>query len=329
MWIGNTGASTHMKNTMEGLYDLREENTTVHIGNGKSLNSTMIGTLKATVQQLDGTTIDVKLNNVVYVPELSINLLSITKAIENGFQVSNEGNIMSLTKGSMTIKFDKIQKTKNGFCPGIIMKTKLTQESAYIAQIMTYTEGHQKLGHPGEELTKATANKIGWKMTKKTEECESCPIGKARQKNLNRNSRRKSVRPGQVFASDISSVTTEAIGGRRYWLLVIDQYTSMKWSFFLKSKDEQASVLTNFVKDMLHHVKIERWKFDNAGENKTTQAMFEKEGFGIKYEYTARETPQQNGMVERAFATLYGRARAMMMNAGFEKLKRETLWLNV
>ena len=61
-------------------------------------------------------------------------------------------------------------------------------------------------------------------------------------------------------------------------------------------------------------------------KNKATQAMFEKEGFGIKCEYTARETPQQNEMVEHAFATLYGRARAMMINAGLEKIKRETLW---
>jgi hypothetical protein len=78
LWIGNTSASTHMKNTLEGLYDLREEETTIQIGNGKSLKSTTIRTLKATVHQLDGTTVDIKLNNVAYVPELSINLLSIT-----------------------------------------------------------------------------------------------------------------------------------------------------------------------------------------------------------------------------------------------------------
>jgi hypothetical protein len=56
----------------------------------------------------------------------------------------------------------------------------------------------------------------------------------------------------------------------------------MKWSFSLKSKDEQPSVLSNFVKDMLHYVKIECWKFNNAGKNKSTQTMFEEEGFGIK-----------------------------------------------
>ena len=135
-----------------------------------------------------------------------------------------------------------------------------------------------------------------------------------------------SEQPGQVMASDISSISTEALRGRKYWLLVVDQHTSMKWSFFLKSKDEQPQVLINFVKEISQSKKIERWKFDNAGENKVTQAMFEENGFGIKCEYTARETPQQNGMVERAFATLYGRIRALFSNAGFEKIKRETLW---
>ena len=153
-----------------------------------------------------------------------------------------------------------------------------------------------------------------------------CPIGKAQQKNLNKTAGRKSKKPGQVFASDISSVATEAIGGRRYWLLVVDQYTSMKWNFFLRTKDEQPKVLTNFVQKMSHMVKIERWKFDNAGENKSTQTMFEEKGFGINCEFTSRETPQQNGKVEQAFAILFGRVRALMTNAGFEKVKREVLW---
>jgi hypothetical protein len=96
------------------------------------------------------------------------------------------------------------------------MKARISQESAHIAQTMTYSEAHQKLGHPGEEFTKATAIKIGYKMTKKIEECKSCLFGKAQQKKLNKNTGRKSEKPGQVFASDISSVATEGIGGRKY-----------------------------------------------------------------------------------------------------------------
>lgn len=35
----------------------------------------------------------------------------------------------------------------------------------------------------------------------------------------------------------------------------------------------------------------------------------------MKFEYTAPDTPQQNGRVERKFQTLYGRVRAMLYGA--------------
>ena len=47
---------------------------------------------------------------------------------------------------------------------------------------------------------------------------------------------------------------------------------------------------------------------------------------GIIFEYTAPGTPQQNGVVERAFVTVMGRVRAMMNHAGFTMAKRQQLW---
>jgi transposase InsO family protein len=34
--------------------------------------------------------------------------------------------------------------------------------------------------------------------------------------------------------------------------------------------------------------------------------------FNINFEFTAPGTPQQNGIVERAFATLFGKTRSML-----------------
>ena len=64
---------------------------------------------------------------------------------------------------------------------------------------------------------------------------------------------------------------------------------------------------------------------NNAGENKTFKKRVEKEGLGIKFKYTSRETPQQNGKVEHGFATVYGRARAMMLTAGLDNNKKYEL----
>ena len=50
------------------------------------------------------------------------------------------------------------------------------------------------------------------------------------------------------------------------------------------------------------------------------------EGLGVTFKYTAQNTPQQNGKVERTFATLYSRMRAMMESTGFEYNRRLELW---
>ena len=50
---------------------------------------------------------------------------------------------------------------------------------------MEYTEVHGKLGHIGTPETIATAKQLGWKLNGKSDEdCESCSVGKAKQKVL-------------------------------------------------------------------------------------------------------------------------------------------------
>ncbi len=56
-------------------------------------------------------------------------------------------------------------------------------------------------------------------------------------------------------------------------------------------------------------------RLENAGENTAFEEGCKNEGFGITFEYSAPGTLQHNGVVERAFATLYGGVRAMMNHA--------------
>jgi hypothetical protein len=46
-------------------------------------------------------------------------LFSIGKALKNGFNLSNDGKIIKLSKGNVTLTFDKVVRTKNDFVPGI------------------------------------------------------------------------------------------------------------------------------------------------------------------------------------------------------------------
>ena len=65
---------------------------------------------------------------------------------------------------------------------------------------------------------------------------------------------------------------------------------------------------------------------DNAGENYKFQEKVIDAGLKIKFEFTAVGTPQQNGIAERAFSTLFGRVRAVMNYSGIEGELRKMLW---
>ena len=77
-----------------------------------------------------------------------------------------------------------------------------------------------------------------------------------------------------------------------------------------------------------HGIEIKIIRCDNAGENKKMDDACIEQRMGIKFEYTAVGTPQQNGRVERKFATLYGRIRSMMIDAGMKENLRQKLWVD-
>ena len=102
----------------------------------------------------------------------------------------------------------------------------------------------------------------------------------------------------------------------------------MCFSYFLKSKDETGHKIMCLVEGFKEcfDIKVQTLRCDNAGENKFTQTCCKDAGLGVKFEFTAPNTPQQNGRVERKFATLYGRIRAMMNAAGLTQSLKNGLW---
>ena len=65
---------------------------------------------------------------------------------------------------------------------------------------------------------------------------------------------------------------------------------------------------------------------DNAGKNRALEDACIEKDLGIVFEYTAPGTPQQNGVVKRAFLTMLGKTRAIMNGAGFDGKKRHLFW---
>ena len=79
------------------------------------------------------------------------------------------------------------------------------------------------------------------------------------------------------------------------------------------------------MKTMKENVKIIR--SENVGENKTIKENFVKNFREIKFEFASPCNPQKNGFVERGFATIYSRMRAMMTHMGLHENLNTGLWI--
>ena len=45
-WIADSGASTHMTNTMDGMFDIVDANINISVGDGRKMTTTKIGKWK-------------------------------------------------------------------------------------------------------------------------------------------------------------------------------------------------------------------------------------------------------------------------------------------
>jgi len=180
---------------------------------------------------------------------------------------------------------------------------------------------HEKLGHPAEEMVKLTGNYMKLSIQGKMDNCKNCAIGKMRQKNVKKGPKEKSSKPGFPFYIDIALSKFTSAGGSKYWFLAVDEALHMKFSLFLKQKSDVKDKFIPFLKELrdTYGRRVDHIRCNNAGENRALKSTCIDKELGIGFEYTAPGTPQQNGVMERAFATMLGKTRAIMNGAGFDK----------
>jgi hypothetical protein len=72
-----------MRYSKEGMTNLRPWKVHVKVGNAADMYSEMIGTFHGKVVQQDGRNFNLQLYDRLYIPDLYINLFSMTKALNN------------------------------------------------------------------------------------------------------------------------------------------------------------------------------------------------------------------------------------------------------
>ena len=178
---------------------------------------------------------------------------------------------------------------------------------------------HKIFNHASEDVLRATAKEKDWILTGKFETCQHCKESNAQQKGVAKSSDIQSTKPGERIFLDITSIRAFSFGGKKFWLVLVDDAINLNWSFFLKQKNETAKTVFNLFKHLHSHgVIIKYVRCDNAGENVALEALIkaDQDLSSIEFEYTPRDSPQYNGKVERKIAILHGRVRALLTAAG-------------
>jgi transposase InsO family protein len=122
------------------------------------------------------------------------------------------------------------------------------------------------------------------------------------------------TRPLEMLHMDLfGPVAYISIGGNKYGLVIVDDYSRITWVFFLQDKSETQEVLKKFLRRAQYEfdAKVKKIRSDNGTEFKNTQLedfLYEE---GIKYKFLPPYTPQQNGVAERKNRTLIEMARTM------------------
>jgi transposase InsO family protein len=122
-------------------------------------------------------------------------------------------------------------------------------------------------------------------------------------------------RPLELLHMDLfGPITYISIGGSKYYLVIVDDYSRFTWVFFLQEKSQTQETLKGFLRQAQNEfgLRIKKIRSDNGTEFKNSQIEGFLEEEGIKHELSSPYTPQQNGVVESKNRTLLDMARTML-----------------
>ena len=145
--------------------------------------------------------------------------------------------------------------------------------------------------------------------------CASCIAGKHHRKPFPKSSTFRASEPLELIHMDICGpISPPTLGGSRYFLLIIDDYSRLTWVAMLQCKSDAFEAFKRFknLAETEKGVKVKTLRSDRGGE--FTSEEFSKLciEYGIKRQLTTPYSPQQNGVVERKNRTVMSMVRAML-----------------
>ncbi|GKB86144.1 retrovirus-related pol polyprotein from transposon TNT 1-94 [Tanacetum coccineum] len=146
--------------------------------------------------------------------------------------------------------------------------------------------------------------------------CSACALGKSKKSSHQPKAEDTNQEKLYLLHMDLCGLMRVAsINGKRYILVIVDDYSRFTWARFLRTKDEAPEAIIKCIKNIqvCLNATVRNVRTDNGTEfvNQTLREFYEN--VGISHQTSVTRTPQQNGIVKRRNQTLVEAARTMLI----------------
>ncbi|KAK3133143.1 hypothetical protein QOZ80_6AG0532910 [Eleusine coracana subsp. coracana] len=260
------------------------------------------------------------LTGVYYIPALRNSIISLGQLDKNGSRMEIENGLLRVwdPRGRL------LAKVKRGSNHLYILHIEVAQPLCLAARRDDDAwRWHERFGHLNFEALKQLGVKEMVRDLPHIDHveqlCDVCVLTKQRRFPFPQQTSFRAKERLELVHGDLCGPVTPATpGGRRYFLLLVDDLSRYMWVMVLGSKGEAADAIrrAQAAAEAECGRKLRVLRTDNGGEFTAAEFAAYCAEEGIQRHYSAPYSPQQNGVVERRNQTVVGMARALLKQRG-------------
>ncbi|KAG9454283.1 hypothetical protein H6P81_007187 [Aristolochia fimbriata] len=315
-WIIDFGASSHMSSDLSLFISTSSSASSsfspICTADGSQLFVSSVGSIC--------TPSGIRLSDVLYVPKLSLNLISGGQLCDLGFhvlftsfgcQVQDPTSVKVLGTGRKVGKLFEIEALDTLPNPHLRYSFVASSDSEFALW-------HSRLGHVSSyTLLKLVSNGILGSVSSAPLNCISCKLGKHTALLYNSSDLRDSA-PFDLIHSDVwGPAPISTMGGSAYYVVFIDDFSRFVWVYLLQCHSAFYTAYVEF-STMVHtqfSKSIKIFLSDSGGEYASHQFRALLKNHGTQHQLSCPYTPQQNGVAERKHRHILDTTRALLLSS--------------